>query len=190
MRKHILILFLVLVSFAVCSGFAHAFSVTLAWDPNPAGEAIAGYKVYYGKASRDYDFVIDVGKTTKVTITNLQNGTVYFFALRAYNSRGKSDFSQELMINTCTYQLSVKKKIINALGGVRQVKVITQPVCDWTAESGDPSWLTIIEGESGTGKGYVTYSVAPNPDPEPRVVTSLFAGKNFKVKQKGTGISD
>lgn len=155
MKKYILISFLVFVSFTGCSGFAHAISVTCAWDQNPTDEAVAGCKVYYGKESREYDFVIDVGKNTMATITTMQDGTIYFFALRAYNIQGKRDFSEGLAVNTCTHPLSLKK-IINPLGGVCQVKIITQPICDWRAESGDPSWLIIIEGENGRVPAFQT----------------------------------
>src|ERR1039458_1613601 len=42
-------------------------SVTLAWDTDP-GSGIAGYKVYYGVASRAYTNVVSAGNTGRATI--------------------------------------------------------------------------------------------------------------------------
>jgi hypothetical protein len=41
--------------FTVPSTTVHAAQVTLAWDRN-AEQNVEGYKVYYGTASRDYDW--------------------------------------------------------------------------------------------------------------------------------------
>ena len=80
---------------------ADAFECTLSWDANSDPD-IAGYKVYYkanysGQPSGDYDAVIDVGNVTTVTIEDLEDGTVYFFSVTAYDSSDlESDFSNEV----------------------------------------------------------------------------------------------
>jgi hypothetical protein len=70
-------------------------AVTLSWDApteNSNGSALmdlAGYKVHYGSASRDYSDTIEVanpGLTTYV-VQNLPAGT-YYFAISTYNSMG------------------------------------------------------------------------------------------------------
>jgi len=80
----------------LCVSHADAASVTLAWDPN--GETVlAGYRLYYGKASGIYEFVNDVGDQTTYSISGLKEGETYYFAVTAYNIFGyESEFSNEL----------------------------------------------------------------------------------------------
>ena len=83
----ILFLTIILSSFffTVSSTTVHAAQVTLAWDRN-AEPNVEGYKVYYGTASRDYDWFIDVGDVTSITITDLTDGFTYYFAATAYDT--------------------------------------------------------------------------------------------------------
>jgi hypothetical protein len=186
-----LILFFTLSSLIVCSTAAHALSVTLAWDPNSSNEDIAGYKIYFGTESQNYTTVIDVGGATVKSVAKLKKGMFYYFAATAYNSYGvESSFSEEVMVNTCTYKISPKKKTFKATGGFGKVKVNTQPNCVWTAERGIDTWLTIDEVTSGTGKGYIAYSVSPSPEPDARTADLTIAEITFTVMQKGTGISN
>ena len=181
---------LIMISFIFCTHTAHAVTVTLAWDPNAPNENVTGYKLYIGTESKLYTTVIDVSDKTLKSVTKLKKGHIYFFAATAYDNQGEeSDFSEELVVNTCTYKISPSKKSMKAIGGIGKAKVATQPNCYWTADSG-ASWLTLIEGESGKGNGHITYSVDPNPDPEPRSTGSSFAGKAFTLTQQGTGILD
>jgi hypothetical protein len=190
-RPLLLVFFLVLASIFVYTAGAHAFKVTLTWDPNASNEGIAGYKIYYGTESQNYTAVIDVSDATIKSVATLKKGMLYYFAATAYNSSGvESSFSEEVTVNTCAYQITPKKKTFKATGGENKVRVRTQSNCEWTAESGNDALLTINDGRSGKGKGYIIYTVNPNPDPEARTVDSTFAGKSFKVTQKGTGISN
>lgn len=67
----------------------------LTWDANTEPD-LAGYKVYFGTASKKYGSPIDVGKVTTKTIEPLQDGT-YFFAVTAYDTSGnESGFSNEV----------------------------------------------------------------------------------------------
>jgi hypothetical protein len=70
--------------------------VKLAWDPSTE-EGLAGYKIYYGYASGDYDTSIDVGNTTTFQITDLEYDQTYYFASTAYDTSGlESDYSNEI----------------------------------------------------------------------------------------------
>jgi hypothetical protein len=74
---------------------ACASDVTLMWDATTDRD-VAGYKVYYGTASRSYGQTIDVGRVTTFTVTGLGVG-FYFFAVTAYNTSGlESGFSNEV----------------------------------------------------------------------------------------------
>ncbi len=70
--------------------------LTLAWDSNTEQD-FAGYRVYYGTASRDYVDSIDVGNITTYRLDDLLDGVTYFIALTAYDTSGnESDFSHEV----------------------------------------------------------------------------------------------
>jgi hypothetical protein len=71
-------------------------TVTLAWDPNTEPD-LAGYILYYGQASTNYDFVIDTGTNASYTVGGLAEGETYYFAVTAYNAESlESDFSNEV----------------------------------------------------------------------------------------------
>jgi hypothetical protein len=115
---------LALVLALALSCLAHAAepgTVTLAWDPNPAEENIAGYTIYYGTVSRTdpafiaYDTAIDVGNVTTHNIVlptkpptqNHPGGPdgshPYYFAATAYNLIGLiSAYSDEISIPAIT----------------------------------------------------------------------------------------
>ncbi len=84
----------------------HAFTVlaasstqaTLLWDANSEPD-LAGYRLYYGLASGDYDAVVDVGNLTAYTLTGLEAGRTYYVVARAYNASGQeSNPSNELSL--------------------------------------------------------------------------------------------
>ena len=95
-------LFLILFPSLVC-----AEHVTLAWDPNDEPD-VAGYIVYYGRQSRNYDYDVDVGNYSSVTISGLVEDVIYYFTVTAYDDEGnESDFSAEITYpRTSTYTIS------------------------------------------------------------------------------------
>jgi hypothetical protein len=71
--------------------------VTLRWHANEESD-IAGYRLHYGTASREYPLSIDAGNRTDFTISNLQEGLAYFIAATAYDALGnESDYSAEIV---------------------------------------------------------------------------------------------
>ena len=102
-----------LVFFLICSAlFAVSFTcvgcaertfsrgepgtITLAWNPNKEPD-LAGYRVYYGTASRKYGPGIDVGNVTSYSLSGLLKGQKYYISVTAYNKSGKeSSFSKEV----------------------------------------------------------------------------------------------
>lgn len=65
---------------------ASAALATLAWDPNSEPD-LAGYIVRYGTSPAVWTGQVSVSKTTPtVTITGLSDGTLYYFAVEAYNT--------------------------------------------------------------------------------------------------------
>jgi hypothetical protein len=81
---------------AIFTTAAHAASIDLQWDPNTEPE-LAGYKIYWGTSSGNYNSSKDVGRTTSYTITGLDEGKTYYFAATAYDgSNNESGYSNQI----------------------------------------------------------------------------------------------
>jgi hypothetical protein len=81
----------------VFAGVACSATVTVAWDPNPE-PTVAGYNMYYGTSSGRYTNSVDVGSSTRCTISALQEGVTYYLAVTAYDSAGnQSGYSDEIV---------------------------------------------------------------------------------------------
>jgi len=91
------LLFLFLVAMLGAARSYGAQSVTLAWNPNSETN-LAGYKLFYGTATRNYSGFINLGSgTTTGTVPNLLAGQTYYFAVTAYCTDGlESDYSAEV----------------------------------------------------------------------------------------------
>jgi hypothetical protein len=114
-----ILFFPVVFLFASCLflGIANAADVTLAWDANTETN-LAGYKLYYdgdsdtemyqgaGANEGDSPIVIyldDMADTDSptFTVTGLEKGQYYYFALTAFDTDGlESDFSDEVGVMT------------------------------------------------------------------------------------------
>jgi hypothetical protein len=69
--------------------------IELMWDPSPDA-SVAGYKIYYGTASRSYTSQVDAGKVTSISITLPAYDTTYYLTATTYDAYGvESDFSNE-----------------------------------------------------------------------------------------------
>ena len=83
---------------------AQAQHVQLAWDaPLQANGTpvpdLAGYRLYYGSQSGQYQAMLPLGVTTEYTVSNLSAGQTYYFALTAYTTAGmESAFSNEVNV--------------------------------------------------------------------------------------------
>ena len=73
-----------------------AAQVQMAWDSHSASD-VAGYKLYYGQTSSNYQSTVDVGNQTTYPLSGLAEGQTYYFAVTAYDASGnESDFSNEM----------------------------------------------------------------------------------------------
>lgn len=93
MKKKLFLMILIFVlGFFVVS---FAAEITFKWDPNSEPD-LAGYKIYWGTATRDYSKNVDVGNVVSYTLKDLPDG-VFYFAATAYDNDGnESDFSDEI----------------------------------------------------------------------------------------------
>jgi hypothetical protein len=178
----VLIVFLSFGSQAPFVTNAFGAQADLAWNAS-TGSTVTGYKVYYGTQSGQYTTSVDAGNVTNYTVTNLQTGPTYYFAVTAYNSAGlQSPYSNEVSYSGCTYSISPTSQTFGSTGGTGAVSVTTQSGCGWSAPSG-ASWMTITSGSSGTGNGTVNYSVAANTGSSSRTAASTIAGQSFTVSE-------
>ncbi|MEW6186572.1 MAG: fibronectin type III domain-containing protein [Thermodesulfobacteriota bacterium] len=158
--------------------------VSLAWDPNSEPD-LAGYVIYYGTASQNYQTNIDVGNVTTYTVPGLQTGITYYLAATAYNTQGlESGYSNEVVYTVpgCTYTISPSSASFSVSGGSGSVLVETQAGCNWGTSSA-ASWVTVNTG-SGTGTGTMTYSVSTNSGGS-RMASLTVAGNVFTITQAG-----
>ncbi len=111
----------------------------LTWSANPENN-IAGYRVYYGTASRVYPNSADAGSQTTYTVTGLGPGT-YYFAVTAYNtSAQESAFSSEV------------SKVIDATGDSTSPSVPTNlTAVPMSASQINLSWTPSTDNIAVTG---------------------------------------
>src|SRR6476659_9921305 len=97
-----LLILLVCLFLAFAATPAPAAQLQLAWDAPVQSNGtpvpnLAGYKLYYGLQSGQYETVVSVGLKTTYTVTNVSAGQTYYFAVRAYDKTDtESAFSGEL----------------------------------------------------------------------------------------------
>ena len=72
-------------------------SLLLAWTASPDAD-VAGYILYYGAASGNYNHTNYIANVTTATVTGLPEGFTYYFVVRATNTAGlESPPSNELV---------------------------------------------------------------------------------------------
>ena len=91
-----LLLYFLSFVFIHTPSLAGAAQVSLAWAAS-TGPDVAGYKMYYGNYSGNYQYTVNVGNSTSCTISGLNEGTTYYFAASAYDTQqNESDYSNEV----------------------------------------------------------------------------------------------
>ena len=86
----------ILITILVSSSLVLGAEIRLAWDSNTDPD-LAGYKVYYGTASRTYGSPVNVGNVTSYSLAGLTQGQTYFIAVTACDtSNNESAYSNEV----------------------------------------------------------------------------------------------
>ena len=89
-------IFLILVFILGLAAVSSAKDVTFAWDANAETDLI-GYRMYYSETGvKPYDQSSDAGNVTEHTITGLEIGKTYYFAVTAYDLENESGYSNIL----------------------------------------------------------------------------------------------
>ena len=80
----------------VSTAYVYSMEVTFVWSQNTESD-FAGYKIYTGPSSRNYDSVIDTGNQTSYKFQNLEEGQTVYIAVTAYDiSNNESGYSSEV----------------------------------------------------------------------------------------------
>src|SRR4029453_18170158 len=99
-----LLILLACLSLAFAATSAQSAQVQLAWDEPVLADGtpvpnLAGYKLYYGSQSGQYQTAIPVGMTTTYNVTNISAEQTSYFAVTAYDTAGtESAFSNEVSV--------------------------------------------------------------------------------------------
>ena len=84
-------------------------SVNLKWERNLEPD-VAGYRLYWGNVPGEYQSSLDLGKTSRYELGDLQPGQAYYMVLASYDSAGhESDFSPECAAATSSFLLKTRK---------------------------------------------------------------------------------
>jgi PKD repeat protein len=94
---------LTLFALFLFSGNSFAGTVNLAWDSSTSSN-VGGYKIAYGTSSSNYTATVDAGNKTTYSLAGLQDGTKYFFAVKAYDTvkTAESAYSNEINVTVPT----------------------------------------------------------------------------------------
>ena len=103
-----------------------------------------------------------VPAATASSLTVTPSSTTSYW-VRVRNSCGPMDsVAATVTVSACSYTVSPPSAAFAAGGGYGSLTVTTSPACTWsTSPAGDP-WITLTSGQSGTGNGGVTFTVAAN----------------------------
>lgn len=80
-------------------------SVTLTWNVATDNVGVKGYKVYYGTSALTPDSEgyalgpVDVGKKINYTVTGLNNGSIYYFAVTSYDEADNESVNYSIEVS-------------------------------------------------------------------------------------------
>ncbi|MDD4900549.1 MAG: fibronectin type III domain-containing protein [Patescibacteria group bacterium] len=122
--------------------------VSASWNP---ARSAAGYKLYYGTASGQYNKNIDIkSAATNYTVTGLVNGQVYYFAVTAYNNKAiESGYSNEASTTPADTLAPATPRDLSVTVGSNQTTVAWAPNIDDTVS------YKVYYGASRDGSGAV-----------------------------------
>ena len=160
----ILLLTLVLIFFPLLTPKVYSSQVTLAWDANTESQ-LAGYKVYYGGASRNYDQTIDVGNQTSYALAEMPEYQKTYFAVTAYDKYNQeSGFSEELVWEAdqpaTVYVISASAENGGSISPSGQVEVVSggEVTFSITADDGYAIHDVVVNDVSQGEKSTYTFS--------------------------------
>jgi hypothetical protein len=181
----------ILISIVPWTGFAQA-NVTLALSPS-TDPIVAGLNIYYGGQSRVYTNEINAGTNNSLSISNLLNGSTYYFAATTYSAAGaESALSSEVSytvlppVNQAPTLNPLNNLAINenagaqsvSLSGISAVPGNPNQTLTVTAISSNPSLIPnpSVAYTSPNASGSIAFASATNARGQATVSVSVHNG--------------
>lgn len=120
--------------------------------------------------------------SSSLSLNNVQPSQAGGYSVVVSNAAGTATSSTANLTVTCGYTLSASSTAFSSAGGSSSVNVTTAGSCDWSV-SNIPAWVTVNSGNSGTGNGTVSFTVAPNTNAANRSAVLDIGGRNFTISQ-------
>lgn len=122
----------------------------------------------------------------KATLMNTVDGLAQWNGIVKTGGRLNADRALRNQI-ICNFTLNRNSQQVFSEGGNFNFTVTAPSNCDFSAGS-NVNWITIMNGNPGSGNGTVTFSVSGNSGGLPRGGTITVAGQTFTVNQNGLKI--
>jgi hypothetical protein len=158
----VVVMTMVMAALHVWATTAEAAQGTLAWSAtttNTDGTPItglAGYNVYFGSVSGSYQQKVDVGNVTSYMLSNLADGSTYYFATSAYNTAGQeSALSKELSKTFPAKQTTYTISTTAGAGGA----IIASSNSNVSTATNGTSTMTSVTVTSGANQ---SFTITPN----------------------------
>ena len=137
--------FIITISIFFMAVTVSAAEVHLAWDPS-SGD-VTGYRIYSASSSGAYsNNFIEVGNVTDYVVTDLQMDSAYYFVVRAFNSAGESNNSNEVSWPKVTVNAEPNPADNPGTNVLFQVNIDPAPqqtvTYQWNFKDGSPSQQT------------------------------------------------
>ena len=151
----------ILISFfSVCVTASAYQSVPLGWNSNPNPNVI-GYAVYYGTNSGTYPTRVDAGTNTIVTIGNLQEGTTYYFVVKACNASGVESAPSSEIAFIVPGLVRMSMSAGSTGGATLSFPVAAGHWYEVQATTDMQTWTTIAQTPNESANSWVQYQDAP-----------------------------
>jgi len=110
-------------------------TIILNWTPAGPPEDVVSYRLYYGRASGEYEFVEDMGLSTSQTLVGLEQLIPWYFAVTAVDVHGnETPFSNEY---------------VEAVNGTVKIRVHDEEELCWGADTCTPTDPEKIQRANG-----------------------------------------
>src|SRR4030042_4102323 len=200
--RKILVAFPILLIALLFPLFDSNAQIRLAWDPNTEPD-VAGYQIYYGTASRNYRYSIDVGNVTTYTLPGLTQGVTYYIALTAYESaNNESAYSNEVsgtvtetisppnVLNGPTSGTTGQPCTYTAGGSSSTLGHAVQYQFDWKGDASDlSSWGSATQSKTWAVAGMVNVRARARCSTHGSVISSWFGVLPVNISSGITSIT-
>ncbi len=169
------------------SSFSYGMSQRLTSNPAPQKFILTAHEIGHNFSATHTD---------TVPASECSTNSIMFPSLGASTTTNFCQFSRDEITNHsvdntscltqlvapgCTYSIAPAAQQFGSAGGSGGVNVTTGVGCGWAFAEGLP-WLTVTAGETGTGSGAASYTVAANTG-GPRSGRADIAGQKLTVTQ-------